>query len=429
MAKLRVATLLLAAAAAASALQSAAGARAHPGARGVRARARPCTRSRSSAFASASGGARAVWEEAAGCHVVRPAGTPRAVVHFLGGVFASPSPQVLYRAFLERLAARGYLVVATPYASRFDYLQVADEVLSAYEAALPAALAPYGEAGAGLAQLGVGHSLGALMLTIIGSLFADSAPPYAGAALLAHNNKQLSDAVPGFEALVAPALAPYASLAGLPSYRPFLEAASSLRTSTLALARDAAAASPGGRAWGGLLDDVAALGALADQLPPLFEEIAQGVTEFTPAPAELREALVASYALPSTLVLSFSDDSIDESDKVAAALEARGAAALERLSLRGTHVTPLTPDPAALPLQLAEGAAVPAGLSPTQLAKLLDGVQSATLADLERLVDAVDEWGGRALERRAAAAAAPPDAAPTPAAPSAVPTEPPPASA
>ena len=34
------------------------------------------------------------------------------MVHFLGGVFVSPAPQVAYRYLLESLSRRGYLVVA-----------------------------------------------------------------------------------------------------------------------------------------------------------------------------------------------------------------------------------------------------------------------------------------------------------------------------
>ena len=63
----------------------------------------------------------AAWEECAGCQLLRPLSEPRGIVHFLGGVFVSPQPQVAYRYLLESLSQRGYVVIATPYAVSFDY--------------------------------------------------------------------------------------------------------------------------------------------------------------------------------------------------------------------------------------------------------------------------------------------------------------------
>jgi len=52
---------------------------------------------------------------------------PVAIVHFIGGVFVGATPQLSYRLFLKRLCERGFIVIATPFASGFDHLRIADE--------------------------------------------------------------------------------------------------------------------------------------------------------------------------------------------------------------------------------------------------------------------------------------------------------------
>ena len=60
-------------------------------------------------------------EERSGYCVLRPQGEPRGLLHFCGGVFVSPAPQVAYRYLLESRARRGVAVGATQYAVDFDY--------------------------------------------------------------------------------------------------------------------------------------------------------------------------------------------------------------------------------------------------------------------------------------------------------------------
>merc|ERR1719149_502215 len=149
--------------------------------------------------------AAAEWEDCAGCKLLRPPGEPRALVHFLGGVFVSPAPQVAYRYLLEQLADRGYLVVATPYAVDFDYTKPADDVKRKLDAARAALAA---ESSAELPLVSLGHSLGALMQTLLACTYADYADACAGSVLVSWNNKPVSDAIPLFEQLFVPALGP-----------------------------------------------------------------------------------------------------------------------------------------------------------------------------------------------------------------------------
>ncbi|RRT75616.1 hypothetical protein B296_00031043, partial [Ensete ventricosum] len=47
------------------------------------------------------------WSEIEGAWVLKPkSGSPKAVVHFVGGIFVGAAPQLTYRLFLERLSKR-----------------------------------------------------------------------------------------------------------------------------------------------------------------------------------------------------------------------------------------------------------------------------------------------------------------------------------
>jgi hypothetical protein len=141
------------------------------------------------------------WEEQHGNFLLRPStesGSPRALIHFLGGAIVGASPHISYRYLLERLAEQGYLVVATPFSLSFDHLTTCDAVISRFERIAPVLARTYGP----LPVVGVGHSCGALLQLLITSLFPDT--PRAANALISFNNKPVSDAVPFFEELVAP---------------------------------------------------------------------------------------------------------------------------------------------------------------------------------------------------------------------------------
>lgn len=151
------------------------------------------------------------WENLEGNWVLRPTfsgdipgvddfdnSQPRAVIHFLGGALVGKAPHVTYRYLLEKLAAEGFLVVATPFNLSFDHLATCDEILTKFEAVAPTLAKQYGA----LPVVGIGHSCGALLQVLISSLFPDT--PRAANALLSFNNKPVSEAVPFFEEVFAP---------------------------------------------------------------------------------------------------------------------------------------------------------------------------------------------------------------------------------
>lgn len=141
------------------------------------------------------------WEYLHGNWVLRPPSTeevPRAVLHFLGGALVGASPHITYRYMLERLAEKGFLVIATPYQLSFDHLQTCDQVITKFEQMAPSIARQYGA----LPVVGIGHSCGALLQLLITSLFPDT--PRAANALLSFNNKPVNEAVPFFEEVFAP---------------------------------------------------------------------------------------------------------------------------------------------------------------------------------------------------------------------------------
>ncbi|KIY99858.1 hypothetical protein MNEG_8101 [Monoraphidium neglectum] len=222
---------------------------------------------------------------------------------------------VAYHLALELLAEAGFTVVATPYQLTFQHLDCARRVAADFRAAVQELresgrgyLAPPGSA-----VVGVGHSNGALLHLLMGAV----APGHARAnAVISFNNKQVSDAIP------IPGL--------LDGLRPTVQAARSASPGpgpapppAASLLASAAAALPPGAALERRLVE-AAVPAL-EQVGSVLSEVGDGVTEFIPTPAESRALIAGSYSVPRTLLVRFSDDSIDETPEMVGLLRAAAA--------------------------------------------------------------------------------------------------------
>jgi Protein of unknown function (DUF1350) len=91
-----------------------------------------------------------------------------------------------------------------------------------------------------------------------------------------------------------------------------------------------------------------------------LRKVAEGARDFNPTPALVRAAAGRAYRARRTLVLGYDDDSIDESDELEEVLrEARSITRMkrpmvpidvERATLVGGHVTPLTAPPLSVAL-------------------------------------------------------------------------------
>lgn len=331
------------------------------------------------------------WEEVHGNFLLRPVNDgepPRALIHFLGGAIVGASPQITYRYMLERLAAKGYLVVATPYTLSFDHLSTCDKVIGSFEKIAADLARTYGA----LPVVGVGHSCGALLQLLITSLFPDT--PRAANALISYNNKPVTDAVPLFEELVAPfftyvaarnetrnsgsdvlavgfKLAQTAAAGHVPSDDLLSKAVqvmappgfeeltrgkhvnvpSQLRDVIETISSPAASA----LSQAGFVPVVSEFFEVLGQIPLLIDEVADGARDFVPTPPAVKAAARRAYRARRTLVLKFTEDPIDESDEIEELLLAAEQVIrmkrplvqidVQRRDLPGGHAVPLIAPP------------------------------------------------------------------------------------
>ncbi|KAL0305329.1 UNVERIFIED_CONTAM: hypothetical protein Sangu_3037500 [Sesamum angustifolium] len=264
------------------------------------------------------------WSEIEGAWVLRPRNSKlTSIVHFVGGIFVGAAPQLTYRLFLERLADKGILVIATPYASGFDHFLIADEVQFKFERCLRYLQ----ETVEGIPTFGIGHSLGSVIHLLIGSRYAVQR---SGNILMAFNNKEASLAIP----LFSPVLVPMAQSIG-----PFLSQIASSPTIRLGAEmtrKQFENLSPS------ILKQVLPL---VEQLPPLYMDLAKGREDFSPKPEETRRLIRSYYGIPRNLLIKFKDDTIDETSTLAQVLSSDSAiSSMLDMSIRllpGDHGLPL----------------------------------------------------------------------------------------
>lgn len=276
-----------------------------------------------------------------GVELMQPAG----VIHFLGGAFVGAAPHITYRYLLESLNAAGFIIVATPYRLDMDYLRSCDGILAKFDAVAVDLAGEYGP----LPVIGLGHSCGALLQTLITSLFPEA--PRAINILISFNNKPVSAAIPAFDEIVIPLSE---QIMGESERSANLrEAVGNVRTS-IDKAIDAFANSQLAPAFlsNELIPLFRQVVEIGDQVPPLLKIIAQGQREFEPSPADTKEVCRRMYRARRTLLIKFENDSLDESEEILKVLkEANTIMRMKRpmvemeVDLRvmtGTHVTPLT---------------------------------------------------------------------------------------
>ncbi|KAJ6361772.1 hypothetical protein OIU78_002232 [Salix suchowensis] len=281
------------------------------------------------------------------CSVIPPpkGRKPRAIIKFLGGAFIGAVPEVTYSCLIELLAKNGYVVILVPYNVTFDHSQAANQVYERFNACLhlllQSGLPHVGLTAselAGLPLFSVGHSNGALLQVLTGSYFSENIPK--ANAIISFNNRPATEAVPYFEQL-----GPLVN-----QLMPAVEA-----SPMYAMARSAS-----GDAWKVLLDTAGAiipdseqealisLTKFVDQLPSVFGQVTQGISEFKPSPSENRDCCRNSYNVQHTLLVKFNSDAIDETDVLEETLKPRVESiggTIEKVQLSGNHITPCIQDP------------------------------------------------------------------------------------
>ncbi|GMH42059.1 hypothetical protein BSKO_09978 [Bryopsis sp. KO-2023] len=265
--------------------------------------------------------------------LVYPAkGEVKGVCHFLGGAFACAAPQVVYPLMIDSITTSGYTVIATPFAITFKHQECAtklhkefwntlDEVRSSSLSYCAPADTPIH---------GVGHSMGALMHLLIGC-FCET-PSKTSNIIISTNNKEIEGAVPipGLFDTLRSTLMAYDSL----PLNPFPDPIALLKDVTSVVLET----SPNQPIKDLLIPSIPPI---FDQIDSVLGELREGVSDFIPAPMESRSVIQNSYNVPATLMVKFSDDSIDETDEIMGLLKNGRPIRVDGLQLDGNHLTPI----------------------------------------------------------------------------------------
>ncbi|WCJ42260.1 hypothetical protein M5689_023080 [Euphorbia peplus] len=331
------------------------------------------------------------WSEVEGAWVLKPKNSrPTSVVHFIGGIFVGAAPQLTYRLFLERLAEKGALVIATPYASGFDHFFIADEAQFKFDRCFRFLQETVND----LPTFGIGHSLGSVIHLLIGSRYAVQRN---GNVLMAFNNKEASSAIP----LFSPVLVPMAQSVG-PILSDILSMPTVRMGAEMTLKQLENLSPP-------IMKQVLPL---VEQLPPLYMDLAKGREDFSPKPEETRRLIKAYYGISRNLLIKFQDDTIDETPRLAQVLSSEAAiSSMLDMSIRklpGDHGLPLQQALPDVPPAMADAvnrgseflANLTVGTSWETVAKEVGntlGADSKILRaqaskDVEQLVDVVTSW-------------------------------------
>eukprot|EP00445_Apocalathium_hangoei_P027421 CAMPEP_0203925876 /NCGR_PEP_ID=MMETSP0359-20131031/65464_1 /ASSEMBLY_ACC=CAM_ASM_000338 /TAXON_ID=268821 /ORGANISM="Scrippsiella Hangoei, Strain SHTV-5" /LENGTH=392 /DNA_ID=CAMNT_0050854369 /DNA_START=74 /DNA_END=1248 /DNA_ORIENTATION=- len=284
------------------------------GGRPVKAGARVAVAAGASEQATETGVAREkqglTWKDVAGCDVCM-ASAPKLVVHFCGGAFASASPKFLYRHFIELLAAEaGAVVIATPYKTGFDHDGAAAEAVVKFDLALGDL--EFQGLEKGLPVLGVGHSLGGLVMTLLAARPQPLDRLRLGCVVISFNQRPLTDAIP----ITLPPPPPEGTEEIAKFFSDsFIEA---LRQERLQEGLDLVSQVAGsvlessGRGEGSRFDLGPRTAGLLAQVGPILGDLALGKRGFSPNKAEIASRIKASFSSPRTLLVQFANDGIDE---------------------------------------------------------------------------------------------------------------------
>lgn len=367
------------------------------------------------------------WIPLHGNYILHPTTKPKSVIHFLGGAFFGAVPHILYNSLLTRLAARGHVIVATPYDLSFDYLVVADGIVRAWESIEGDLAARYGP----LPVIGIGHSAGAVFHALAAALFDDAAPKAAN-VLISFNCRSAAEAIPNYTQLVAPiARAAVAAERALPDE--FRTRLNNLPTYFDRLVEESILTPAAFR--NEVLPTAKQSRRFVDQISPLLREIADPFSpphtsvsetsstpasaesptnaaqesqqasrvrndegrskerEFYPPPHEICSAVERLYPVTETLIVCFENDTLDDSPQLVEVLQRCDGANHSVVQLTGSHLTPLAqdaPDFAAASATLSGGARK--GLFGAIGGVAAEIVGAFGVRDLSKMEVVIDEW-------------------------------------
>ncbi len=245
------------------------------------------------------------WQELAGSWVLIPP-YPVGIVHFLGGAFVATAPQITYRWLLEKLAADGFLIVATPFFNTLNHKAIAVSVQNRFEHVLFRLEYQERIDLTALPIYGIGHSMGCKLHLLIGSLLEVER---AGNILISFNNFPFKKAIPFAENIIDNIQGNIKQLSSLLSS--FQNIKNSLPLSDF-----------------------------FSFLPPPQ----QPDLEFNPSPTQTQEIIKNHYKIRRNLLIKFDNDTIDQTEDLQEILKGKYPEMISTLLLPGNHLTPLGPD-------------------------------------------------------------------------------------
>lgn len=293
---------------------------------------------------SSSSSSTVEWEslttDAGSVYVVLPPPSvlrPTAIVHFCGGTVLGSAPQLWYQKLLQELVEHTDAVVVastipvTLWKSPLQHVQLARQLESQFQQAYEEVLLDeYGSNIAEVPVCGMGHSLGARLLTVLATL-----PPRG------HSRT--------YKSYILISFTNFGAAAGIPGLQQLTNAAARKQK------KQRAASSRRQRRYNdddnydwedfydsGLLSDLqSSLQLTASKLRTTLTPDRKDL-EFYPSPQQLWDALEVDqrYEVNTTLLVQFDNDPIDQSSRLASILQANGSST-HFCRLRGTHLSPV----------------------------------------------------------------------------------------
>ena len=393
------------------------------------------------------------WRRVAGCDVLLPEQQEGcvAIVHFVGGALVGAAPQQTYGGFLDTLSGYGIAVIATPSTmlTGLDHWAAADEVAAAWRGAITPVLRLLRDEHAAqspIPVIGIGHSLGAKLLLLLGCRGDGEVGPRLANVLVSYNNYAAERSIPLLKEAAGVGAALGAGGAG---------AAQQIGGWLEDLGEAGAESVPGlseqlrdslGSALGDLGEKISEtigedvrgdLGAISDGASAAISGVGGGITsasemlarfgsaargadggvdsagaefydaEFSPSPAETDAAVRSRYTVGRNFLVRFADDEIDQSAPLGALLRSRFTdevtgigGRVELRTLAGTHVTPNTPQLRGLDWSAFSAIDAAAADEARSLADRLAFEQEVAAGAVAGFVlDELEKWAEREAER------------------------------
>jgi hypothetical protein len=306
---------------------------------------------------------------------------PRAILHFVGGTFFGSAPKLWYRKLLEGIVRNTQTaLIVTPipvtlFKSPLQHTQLSKKLQRAFQYAWYTVLEDeYGEEGLqGVPLCGVGHSLGARLLTVMTTISQNKAPGEKEDSPLKSRKQRRQDkgggvsAIPPYKSFILVSFTNYGASAGIPGVGTLLKQSRKQERAAKVngerqrykkarrarndwfLADEYADEDDDDYAdldaeWDEVVDDLQAL--VKEQAARVKSALTPKSTdlEFFPSPDQLWRAVEEDgrYAVNETLLVQFDNDPVDQSSKLAQLLHATNSSNVKFARLHGTHLTPVS---------------------------------------------------------------------------------------